>query len=210
MKNNNLNSACKMVAEDWINNIPIIENISYSNEYKRQIEQIKNSLKEKKTNKIIRFHIKIAVVAAIVLMLTISAIALSNVKSYIITWFNDNIRLMTSYTETPYRLSPLENYYVPENFEKIDEQSSAISHTVKYAYNEQSFILQKTALTTIINDDIEHSGYSEFIVNDIKVYELNNKDSDTITMQWNDSNFSYILIGNIDRDEFIKIILSLY
>lgn len=185
-----------------------INEMSFS-EYHRK--KMKKLLKKEKGCKNIILLNQLAKKVAIVLIIFIIAsfVFVFNVEAWRARFLNYIIEKTDSYIEFDFNLENIYSnekvslQYVPMDFEKIKENLFDDIMMLKFARDEKYFSLYISSSEGKMQVDTENA--------EIENIEYNNKEilaiskSDKISLVWQDEYYSYVLYGNIEKEELLKI-----
>lgn len=196
-------TAVQMSLDAYVDSLP--ENVPNHTFSKKHIDAIdsliypKKEIKVKKSSsKIIRFII----IAAVLLSLAVTAVATNVSREYTIDKYQNRLEYRVENKKNMPKLTPLKVGYVPQGYDKTGQYK-----TEEYTFSklDKHFVVDKYTLDVsveVFDDD------SEIIeINGAKAFFC--KTSNYNRLVFNDGKYIYEVMGNIDKDEIVKIAQSL-
>ncbi|WP_312812098.1 DUF4367 domain-containing protein [Sedimentibacter sp.] len=187
----------------------------FSERYKKKMKKV---IKEySRTSAQIKFAAfrKYAAAVLIIFILTNSFLILT-VEAYrtrvfkiITTIYNTHTSIVTEIDNGPINESPefIEPSYVPEGFEIIDEMQSDITRIIDYANDNKILVYKQSIITSSeLVIDTEGTEIKEIKVGKYNINYVFNKGMHIA--YWYDSEYSYLITGEIPFEELLKVIES--
>lgn len=192
---------CNLSCEKWVDSfsgdIPAHE---FSKRHKKAINSILYTEGDKKKRKLSTKTIKIILIAAILLALAITALAIPITQKYIVRNYPDHsiYEVIGFYFEKDVR--SLTVNYVPEGF-AISEEGTDYR---LYKNGDKEILIEKSKIDATVYFDTEKYGSETIEINDIKAtyYESDNNYKGTI---FNNGEYIFSVSGNISKKEIVRI-----
>lgn len=168
---------------------------------------MKEILQEKQDEdkyKLSKNTIKVLLIAAILLSITITAFAIPASREFITkSLFNHSSYSLVDKSDYT-KVESLVLNYIPEDFIQTDEFVSEYYFDFSYENKEYHFSVNKYALNTKIDYDTEKYEHETIIINNSQgvFYRANEFDSGLI---FNNNYYIFVISGNISKEEIIKI-----
>lgn len=201
-----LYEACQISCERWIKEFEQgnTEIHKFSKQHQKAMHNICNKISGPYSR---RTFIAIAV-AIIILLLTTSVFALSKYKEYIIEKFSEYSAYSVSSADNSKKFEQLTIEYLPLGFYKSDESITSISHQVRYLNEDLYIQIQKCKIGTDLTFDTEDFDYKELEIDGMK-YILYFSTDNTVGVIWNNNEYEYLVLSNMEQNEIIKTVLSI-
>lgn len=205
---NNFTKACCMLNEEWVNSFPDeIEQFRHSRAYTKSINRLFNKMRNDKYHPLTKGTLRALIIAAIIISLAATAMALPQSRKYIIEKFTDH----STYTITDYRkampVTDLTVGYLPEGYELVDEFESSYNYRRTYAHNNIELSINKYNSDRNLNFNTESNDSHIVTYNNVD-YTVCKSAQDNTVIVWCNNEYIYYLDGNISEDEALKIALS--
>lgn len=196
--------ACLLSCEQWVDSFPDdIPNHHFSEQHNRIMDNLFNNMQIKDKPKLSKNTIRFLLIAAILLALATTAVAVPLTREYIVNKFSNYSEYEVKEKEI-YKIDSLIVNYIPQGFVKTDGLESEVSYEEFYENGEKNFLISKNTLNDIIGFDTEEYPSEEIIINGIKgVYFRADEYSSGII--FNNDKYIYSVDGNIDKEELVKI-----
>lgn len=133
---------------------------------------------------------------------------MSKYKEYIIEKFSEYSAYSVSSAYNSIKFEQLTIEYLPSGFYKSDESITSISHQVRYLNQDLYIQIQKCKIGTDLTFDTEDFDYKELEIDGMK-YILYFSTDNTIGVIWNNNEYEYLVLSNIEQNEIIKTVLSI-
>lgn len=202
-----LYEACQISCERWLNEFEQdnTETHKFSKQHQRAMHNICDKIKYPYLPK----RMMVAITAAIiVLLIATSVFAIAKYKDYIIERFSGYSVYSVLSTDKSKEFENIEIEYLPDGLNKSEENITSLSHQIRYANGDLYIQIQKCQLGADISFDTEESDYEELEINGRK-YILYSSTENTTGVIWNNNNYEYLVLGNIEKDEIIKTVMSI-
>lgn len=206
-----LEKACIISNEKWVLELTeyftdfSADEITYSHSFERNmsklIDKMRNDKYHRFTRKTVRFLIAVAAVTAI----TFTVLAVEQSRNFIIEQFKTHSVFSASDTENSQNVEEFELGYIPEGFEKVNEQKS--ENRISYAYFDDfdnEFTINKCSLDYDVSIDSEKNSSWIIEYNNITYYAYS-QDKEIVAYVWNEDEHLYFIVGNLDKNELLKI-----
>ena len=195
---------CLLSCEQWVDSFPDdIPNHHFSEQHNRIMDNLFNNMQIKVKPKLSKNTIRFLLIAAILLALATTAVAVPLTREYIVKKFSNYSEYEVKEKEI-YKIDSLTVNYIPQGFVKTDGLESEVSYEEFYENGEKNFLISKNTLNDIIGFDTEEYPSEEIIINGIKgVYFRADEYSSGII--FNNDKYIYSVDGNIDKEELVKI-----
>lgn len=204
IKCQNLKKHCGLSAENWADSFSTdLPKHKFSKKHNKVINDIIYGKQDKKI-KLSKGTIKVLLIAAVLLAIATTAFAIPQSREYIVDKFSNHSEYNVVDKKKSKRVKSLNVKYIPAGFEKGDDYFSRDFYIKNYKNVDKSFVVQKFALSGSVGFDTEHYETENIKINGIDAvyYRSNNNEKGII---FNDGNYIYIISGNIEKDELVKI-----
>ena len=218
---NNLENAVSLSFEEWINSYSEDTEWAPSKSHNREIKRIISYAEKGKYHfTSLSRAVKIAIIAAIILLLSIITVfAIPQTKDFIVDKFiNSEGNPMFSYNiKSPEHnkvKDDLSLSYIPEGYILTKKETNDIIASVTYSNidnNNKFFIIDKYMENMGVDSDAENAIYEEREYNGIKYVIITTTDYQNnpfITVIWNTNSYLYNVSGNLSSNEIWKIAIS--
>lgn len=202
---NHFEAACLQSCEEWTAKFKDDAEYAFSEKFEKKMRRLLDKMRNDKYHRFTRNTIKALLVAAIILSLAVTALAIPASREYIITKSRDHFSYKVNDVSGIKKVENIEINYVPEHFVKIGELISDAGGSCEYRNEEYWFVVDKTVIDTAVNFDI--SEQSVKTVNGID-YTLFSTDNNCGGIIWNNGIYIYSVEGNIGEAELLKIALE--
>lgn len=194
---------CLLSCEQWVDSFPDdIPNHRFSEQHNRIMDNLFNNMQIKVKPKMSKNTIRFLLIAAILLALATTVVAVPLTREYIVNKFSNYSEYEVLDRSTYYEVdSPPILNYVPTGFVLTDNEY--IEH-VEYADGDMKFTVTKHSLKGQIGFDTEEYPSEEIMINGIKGVYFRS-DEDYAGIVFNDNKYIYSVDGNIDKEELVKI-----
>ena len=175
-------------AENWADSFSTdLPKHKFSKKHNKVINDIIYGKQDKKI-KLSKGTIKVLLIAAVLLAIATTAFAIPQSREYIVDKFSNHSEYNVVDKKKSKRVKSLNVKYIPAGFEKGD----------------RNFVVEKFELSGSVGFDTEHYEPENIKINGIDAvyYRSNNNVKGII---FNDGNYIYIIEGNIEKDELVKI-----
>lgn len=204
MKMSEFEEALWLSAENWADSFSTdLPKHKFSKKHNKVINEIIYSEQDKKI-KLSKGTIKVLLIAAVLLAIATTTFAIPQSREYIVDKFSNHSEYNVVDKKKSKRVKSLNVKYIPAGFEKGDDYFSRDFYIKNYKNFDKSFVVQKFALSGSVGFDTEHYETENIKINGIDAvyYRSNNNEKGII---FNDGNYIYIISGNIEKDELVKI-----
>lgn len=191
--------------EQWIESFPAdLPKHKFSRKHNKIINNIIHGDQDKTKVKLSKGTIKVILIAAILLVFATTVFAIPASREYIIEKFFNHSSYEVKGIDKINRVKSFEINYIPAGFEKTEDYGYAYM----YENIDKSFVVQKCELSTLVGFDTENYECESITINgfDAILYFSENSEKGII---FNDGEYIFIINGNIEKDELIKIAQNL-
>lgn len=201
----NFEKACLMSCEDWVNKIS--EDYShqkqfvFSKSFEKNMDTLIDKMRNNKYHRLTRKSMRVLIVAAILLSFATTAFAIPTTREYIIKQFQDHFSYWVTDVDEIDLTEDISIGYVPDGFIKTDEDYSEIGIYCEYTNNSAWFSILKHPIDIAINYDNNKQEIENINNIDYVIASMN----DTQIIVWNNGQYSYRIVGNIDKSILITI-----
>lgn len=200
----NFTKACALSQEAWLDSLPTeFDDYTYSKKYNKEINTLINKMRNDKYHRFTKRTTRLLIVAAVIVSLAVTVIALPNSRSFIVKKFSG---YGVMYNNT-YDLNSIENMsvgYVPDGFEYTGNSTDRDTNIKTYLNGRQYINIGKYGLSYSINYDSEYIKAYNIKRNNI-VYRVSKNSGNEIMVTWKYRGFTYLINGNISEEEALKI-----
>lgn len=192
-------------SEKWVDSFPNdLPKHHFSKKHNKIMHEIIYGKQEKAEHKLSKGTVKVLLIAAILLAFATTVFAIPTSREYIIEKFFNHSSYEVKETDQINRIESFEINYIPIGFEKIEDYGDAYI----FEKNDKSFIVQKCELSTIVNFDTEKYNCENISINGIDALFYVNENLEKGII-FNNGNYIFIINGNIEKDELVKIAQNL-
>lgn len=200
----NFTKACALSQEAWLDSLPTeFDDYTYSKKYNKEINNLINKMRNDKYHRFTKRTTRLLIVAAVIVSLAVTVIALPNSRSFIVKKFSG---YGVMYNNT-YDLNSIENTsvgYIPDGFEYTGNSTDRDTNIKTYLNGRQYINIGKYGLSYSINYDSEYIKAYHIKRNNI-VYSVSKNSGNEIMVTWKYRGFTYLINGNISEEEALKI-----
>lgn len=194
---------CLLSCEQWVDSFPNdIPNHRFSEQHNRIMDNLFNNMQIKVKPKLSKNTIRFLLIAAILLALATTVVAVPLTREYIVNKFSNYSEYEVLDRSKYYEVdSPPILNYVPAGFVLIDNEF--IEH-LEYTNGDMRFAVSKYEIDGQFYFDTEEYPSEEIIINGIKgiYFRADEYNSGII---FNNDKYIYSVDGNIDKEELVKI-----
>lgn len=191
-------------AENWVDSFPTdLPRHKFSKKHNRTIIDI---IYDKQDNKI-KFSkgtIKVLIIAAVLLAIATTVFAIPQSREYIVDKFSNHSEYNVVDKKKSKKVKSLNLNYIPPGFEKVEDYVSSDYYIENYKNGDKFFLVQKFELSGSIGFDTEYRNPENIKINGIDaVYYRDDKEEKGII--FNNSNYLFIIAGNIEKHDLVRI-----
>ena len=203
--------ACIISNEKWVLELTeyftdfSADEITYSHSFERNMSKLIDKMRNDKYHRFTRKTVRFIVAAAVVAAITFTALALEQSRNFIIEQFKTHSVFTVSDNVKSQNVEDFELGYIPEGFEKVGEQKS--DNRISYAYFDDfdnEFTINKCSLDYDVSIDSEKN-ISDSIENDGITYFFYQQANDAVACVWSNVGNLYYIVGDLNKDELLKI-----
>lgn len=187
------------------------EEIVFSKEHQKKMKKIIQKAKAQYMVKKVNPYLKRIAIIMIVIVIC-SGFLLFGVEAYRVKFLNYFIKQKDRYYEISF--NPNYAYYnelinikdIPDDFKLTREETSETSIYLKFesTKNNKYFVISAEKEEGVIQVDTENSEIKYLVINQKKLMIIEKENRNSI--YWNDDKYIYLVYGNIESDELIKIV----
>lgn len=194
---------CLLSCEQWVDSFPDgIPNHRFSEQHNWIMDNLFNNMQIKVKPKLSKNTIRFLLIAAILLALATTVVAVPLTREYIVNKFSNYSEYEVLDRSKYYEVdSPPILNYVPAGFVLIDNEF--IEH-LEYTNGDMRFAVSKYEIDGQFYFDTEEYPSEEIMINGIKGVYFRS-DEDYAGIVFNDNKYIYSVDGNIDKEELVKI-----
>ena len=202
--------ACILSYEEWVATIPEeLPKPEYSKKHIRRMNALKNKMRGNVYHHFTTKTIRIMLVAAILLVLMMTAFVFPSSRES----FMDNFNIASRYQMTKENKNSVPDNitvgYIPEGFELISKESYAKSSMCHYVSKDNStFRIHKSSSAIEIDFNTEDIK-TETIIIDNQEYTYGISLSNIGNIIWIENDYIYQINGDIPKEEMLKIAESI-
>ena len=200
--------ACYLSNQRWISSLPEeFEPLEFSKRHQKQMRILFDKMRRDKYHRFTKRATLALIAAIIAISMTITAFAIPSTREFIIHKFFE----YSTYSVVGGEANTVDNIkigYIPEGFEKTSDykDDSMLDYIYKSLDNLSWFEIRKTMLNQNTDFDTQQYHYEEVKYNNTTyIYYKNNSTKGYI---WNNSNYVYVVSGNISKEVLFNIALS--
>ena len=198
---NNLEMACFLSCEEWVESLPDDVHYDFSPRFEKEMQILFDKMRNDKYHRFTKNTMTTFIVAAIILSFATTAFAIPSTREYIVKQFKDHFSYMVTDIEEIEEIENINIKYLPEGFIKNDEDISDIGIYQEYCNGDERFTVFKNPLNTSINyNNVDNES---IIIDGVEYIIIVMKDSTVII--WNDGFYTFRISGNIDKDTLLQI-----
>lgn len=205
---NNFTKACCMLNEEWVNSFPDeIEQFRHSRAYTKNINRLFSKMRNDKYHPLTKGTLRALIIAAIIISLAATAMALPQSRKYIIEKFTDHSTYTVADDAKSNIVTDLTVGYLPEGYELVDEFESVDYYTVIYSNEYSDINIGKYNIDYILNFNTESNDSHIVTYNNVDYTVCKSAKGNTLVV-WSNDKYVYNIDGSITEDEALKIALS--
>lgn len=198
---NNFEEACLMSCEKWVSSFSDEDDFVFGKSFEKKMELLTDKMRNDKYHKMSRKTMRVLIVAAIILSFATTAFAIPNTRKYIIEQFQDHFSYLVTDVDEIDITEDISIGYVPDGFIKTDEDHSDVGIYCEYTNNSEWFSVLKHPIDIAINYDNNSQEIQKINNIDYVIASMN----DTQVIVWNNGQYTYRIMGNIDKSTLITI-----
>lgn len=191
--------------EKWVDSFPNdLPKHHFSKKHNKIIHEIIYGKQEKTKHELSKGTVKVLLIAAILLAIATTVFAIPTSREYIIEKFFNHSSYNVKEIDRINSIESFEINYIPDGFVITDEDKSKYFYRITYAKEQFHLFIDKHAINTRINFDTEEYDFQNITINgfDAILYFSENSQKGII---FNDGEYIFMINGNIEKDELIKI-----
>lgn len=203
---NNLGSACQISCDNWVDNFDDSYDYDFSKTFDAKMQKLIDKMRNDKYHRLTRKTITALIVAAIILSIATTVLAVQNTRKHTVKQFSDYFTYGVSDTANANYIKDFTVGYVPSGFEQTECVSSDACFSQNYSSDEYWFTIDKNHIGVELF--IDNTGEEEIkCINGIE-YLIYHTDS-TNGIIWNEGSYLFVISGNISGEEILKIALNI-
>lgn len=196
---------CNLSCEKWVDSfsgdIPVHK---FSKRHKKAINSIFSGKGDKIKRKISTKTVKIILIAAILLALAITALAIPITQKYIVRNYPDHSIYEIIGFSSVKKVGSLTVNYIPEGFVKYEEGKDYCL----YIKNDRNFLVKKSLINGTVRFDTEEYNSTTIYINGIDAIYYKSTDNHSGII-FNDGEYIFVVDGNLPKNELVKIAQSI-
>ena len=199
-----IEKAVALDTQAWLNTLPReVPAYAFSAPYLKFIAKLTDKMRGDKYHRFTKKATAVVIIAAILLSISIVALAATVGKDFILKHFNGYAQVEVSDVEKSSFVANFVLTYIPEGFNKTDEFVSQGIITYSYSNNDSWFDISKEEITSDIGIDEEYGSVLEIEYKGKKY--LLSEDESGRALIWNDGKYLYDINGTLSKEELLKI-----
>lgn len=197
----NFEEICLLSCEKWVDSLPDdIPKHQFSEKHEKIMNTLLDSRTEDGKRRISGKIIKFIIIAAVIMAVAATAFANPSSRKFIIDRFSGHSEYNVLDTSETQEVKSLELNYVPAGFKKTEDYG----YIYLYKNGNKYFSVEKMNLNSTVGFDTEKHEYEHLMINGANaVYYQSGENSGGIL--FNNTNYIYLIEGNIGKDELVKI-----
>ena len=189
--------------EKWLASLPEeAPAYAFSEKYKKFRVKLFDKMRGEKYHRFTKRATVAIIVAAILFAMAVATLAATVGKDFILKHFNGYAEVEVIDSENAVNVDSLTIGYIPDGFIKTDEFISDSTTTYSYSESDKWFTVTKVKLDSGMTFD-EENQIERITINNVEY--LYSYSSDANNLLWNNGQYSFNLIGNLDKDQLLKI-----
>ena len=199
----NLEQAAALDVEKWLQTLPEeAPAYAFSEKYNMFRVKLFDKMRGEKYHRFTKRATVAIIVAAILFAMAVATLAATVGKDFILKHFNGYAEVEVVDSENAVNVDSLTIGYIPDGFIKSDEFISDSTTTYSYSESDKWFTVTKVKLDSGMTFD-EENRIEKITINNVEY--LYSYSSDANNFLWNNGQYSFNLIGNLDKDLLLKI-----
>lgn len=212
MKMDKLAQACALSNKEWADALPKdIPDYSFSKAHNKKMQKLIRRMHGDKYRSTSKNTLRIILVAAVILSLSISTtvFAFPESKPYILK--NNGIESSYEVSDISICLQVrnLHVGYLPNGVQLTEKTEDSVLYSNYYKSDSKDILIQKQTLDGYVIIDTEYSG-TETIHNKGIDYLIYCSENGFYGAVWNDGRYLYTVDGKLSRDELLNIVKNVY
>lgn len=201
----NFQDVCLLSCEKWVDSFPDeIPKHEFSQKHNEKMKTLFQDEPKDKKHKLSRKSITFILIAAIIMAIATTAFAIPTCREFIIEKFTDYSEYNVVNPKNAKMVESLKVNYIPDGFKKAEEDKTNDFYVEIYDNNDKYFFVKKYTLDTNIGYDTEKYDSEKIKINGIDaVYYRTDNELDGII--FNNSEYIFVVNGNISKEELVKI-----
>lgn len=201
----NFEEVCLLSCESWVNSFPAeIPKHKFGKKHTEKMKEIFQTEPKENKHKLSKKTIKFILIAAILLSLATTVFAIPACREFIVEKFSNHSEYNVVDTNYAKNVTSLKINYIPIGFEKTEEYTSNDFYIENYKNTELYFYVNKYIIDTTIGYDTEKYDSESIKINGMDaVYYM--PDNEMKGIIFNNGEYIFIINGNIDKKELVKI-----
>lgn len=197
--------ACLLSCEQWIDSFPTdIPKHDFSKNHQKMMNRLFDKMRNGKYHRFTKNTIKILLIAAILLSITTTALAVPSCREYIIKTLFDYSDYSLVDDGHSADLDYLKLNYIPDDFIMTEKYILKDLYIYSYENGTYYFSVDKHSVNSQFTIDTEDYVYEKIFIDGKEgiFYKADQSENGVI---FNNGRFIFIVNGNISKDELIKI-----
>lgn len=199
-----IEKAAAIDTQAWLNTLPReVPVYAFSAPYLKFIAKLTDKMRGDRYHRFTKKATAVVIIAAILLSISIVALAATLGKDFILEHFNGYAEIKVSDVEKADYVNDFQVNYIPNGFTKTDEDKSIMGITYSFKKDDEWFDISKRTIDTSSNFDEENGSISEQTIDGKKYLIKPQNISNSIL--WNDGLYVYEINGTLSTEELLKI-----
>lgn len=196
---------CALSCEQWVDSLPTdIPKHKFTEKHNKAIDELLYGKPIEYKHKISKNSVKFLLIAAILLAVATTAVAVPSFREFTIDKFFNHSEYEVVDKGNYDEVDSLALNYIPEGFVRTDGLESDISYESFFENGEKNFLVCKNTLNAGIGFDTEKYPSEKIIINGVEaVYYRADDISGGII--FNNGKYIYSVDGNVGKEELVKI-----
>ena len=200
----NLEKALALNNQKFLDSLPVEPPVyEYSDSYIKFRAKLFDKMRNNKYHRLTRKATAFVIIAAILLSISIVALAATVGKDFILKHFNGYAEVEVAEVEDSLMIDSFRLGYIPKGFVKTDEFKSNLEITYSFKCNDKWFDITKQDINADMTYDEEESTLQIETIDGQKYIFSPSKKSNALA--WNNGQYLYDINGNLTKDELLKI-----
>lgn len=193
--------ACRLSCERWVDSLPDkVPEHRFSQKHNEKMKELFSEGHKTDIRKLSKRTIRLILIAAILLALSITAYAVPAFREFTVNKFLNHSEYEVSKTEQVKKVKSLKVNYIPAGFKISEDYGTA----VLYKNKDKIFAIEKATIDASIGYDTEKYEDEIIEINGIKAVYYRSDDENSGII-FNNGDYIFMVSGNIEKEELVKI-----
>lgn len=191
---------CALSCDDWLDGFSQSYEYEFSDSFNKNMQKLADRMRNDKYHVFTRKAVYALIIAAVILSFATTVFALSSSREYNINIFSNHSEYNVFDTKNAGVVDNLNVNYVPTGFKKVEDYG----YMFIYENGDKNFAVEKCEINTTIGFDTEEYPYENLVINGVEAiyFKADDKNAGII---FNNGDYIFIISGNIDKEELVKI-----